>query len=91
MAMAGMEMREFLRLVTAWAVVLHGVAGTLMPTFMVMMTTRFFGEKKSWTEGLSILPFALFGGLAFTVVLSGVIGRCEWAADSRFTTGSGLG
>jgi lactate permease len=74
MAMAGMEMREFLRLVTAWAVVLHGVAGTLMPTFMVMMTTRFFGEKKSWTEGLSIFPFALLGGLAFTVpyVLTGV-------------------
>ena len=56
MAVAGMEMREFLRLVTARAVVLHGIAGTLMPTFMVMMTTRFFGERKSWTEGLSIFP-----------------------------------
>ena len=67
MAFAGMEMREFLRLVTARAVVLHGIAGTLMPTLMVMMTTRFFGERKSWTEGLSIFPFALLGGLAFTV------------------------
>jgi lactate permease len=38
-----------------------------MPTFMVVMTTRFFGERKSWTEGLSIFPFALMGGLAFTV------------------------
>ena len=60
-------MREFLRLVTARAVVLHGIAGTLMPTLMVMMTTRFFGERKSWSEGLSIFPFALLGGLAFTV------------------------
>ena len=67
MALAGIEMREFLRLVTARAVVLHGIAGTLMPTLMVMMTTRFFGERKSWTEGLSIFPFALLGGLAFTV------------------------
>ncbi len=67
MAVAGIEMREFLRLVTARAVVLHGIAGTLMPTFMVMMTTRFFGGRKSWTEGLSIFPFALLGGLAFTV------------------------
>ncbi|MFH1763928.1 MAG: L-lactate permease, partial [Gemmatimonadota bacterium] len=67
MALAGIEMREFLRLVTARVVVLHAMAGTLMPTFMVMMTTRFFGEKKSWTEGLSIFPFALLGGLAFTV------------------------
>jgi lactate permease len=74
MATAGLEMREFLRLVTAHAVVLHGIAGTLMPTLMVMMTTRFFGERRSWTEGLSILPFALLGGLAFTVpyVLTGV-------------------
>jgi lactate permease len=74
MAMAGLEMREFLRLVTARAVVLHGIAGTLMPTLMVMMTTRFFGERKSWTEGLSIFPFALLGGLAFTVpyVVTGV-------------------
>jgi len=29
--------------------------------------TRFFGKNKSWSEGLSIVPFALFGGLAFTV------------------------
>jgi lactate permease len=74
MAMAGLGMREFLRLVAARAVVLHALAGTLMPTFMVVMTTRFFGERKSWTEGLSIFPFALLGGLAFTVpyTLTGV-------------------
>ncbi len=67
MALAGIDMREFLRLVTTRVVILHGIAGTLMPTFMIMMTTRFFGERKSWTEGLSIFPFALFGGLAFTI------------------------
>ena len=67
MALAGLEMREFLRLVAARVVVLHAVAGTLMPTFMVAMTTRFFGEEKSWTEGLSVFPFALLGGFAFTV------------------------
>jgi lactate permease len=75
MAMVGLEMREFLRMVTARAVVLHGIAGTLMPTLMVVMTTRFFGERKSWTEGLSILPFTLLGGLAFTVpyALTGIL------------------
>jgi len=31
------------------------------------MMSRFFGRKKSWTEGLSIFPFALFTGLCFTV------------------------
>jgi lactate permease len=74
LAMAGLTMREFLRLVTARVVVLHGIAGTFMPVFMVMMTTRFFGARKSWTEGLSILPFALLGGVAFTIpyVLTGI-------------------
>jgi lactate permease len=67
LAAAGIGMREFLRLITVRAVVLHGVAGTLMPVLMVMMTTRFFGKARSWTEGLSVFRFALFGGLAFTV------------------------
>jgi lactate permease len=67
MALAGLGMREFLELVTARVVVLHAIAGTLMPTFMVIMTTRFFGTRRSWTEGLSIFPFALLAGLAFTV------------------------
>ncbi|MDH5399876.1 MAG: L-lactate permease, partial [Cyclobacteriaceae bacterium] len=47
--------------------VLHAITGTLMPLFMAMMMTRFFGANKSWKEGLAIWPFALFGGLAFTV------------------------
>lgn len=58
---------DYLRLVTTRAATLHAITGTLIPTLMVMMMTRFFGSKKSWTEGLSILPFALFGGLAFTI------------------------
>ncbi len=38
-----------------------------MPVFMVVMMTRFFGEKKSWREGFTVFPFALFGGFAFTI------------------------
>lgn len=34
---------------------------------MVVMMTRFFGKNSSWSEGLSIVPFTIFGGLAFTV------------------------
>jgi lactate permease len=64
---AGLSMDDFLRLVTAKVVILHAIAGVMIPTFMVIMTTRFYGAKKSWTEGLSILPFTLFGGLAFAV------------------------
>jgi lactate permease len=67
LASADMSMADYLRAVTAKAVLLHAAAGVLMPTWMVIMLTRFFGPNRSWTEGLSILPFALFGGLAFIV------------------------
>jgi lactate permease len=67
LAAAGLTMDGFLRLVTAKVVILHAIAGVMIPTWMVMMTTRFYGANKSWTEGLSILPFTLFGGLAFAI------------------------
>jgi lactate permease len=71
---AGMSFETYLRLIAAYSAVIHGIVGTLMPVLMIMMMTRFFGRERSWTEGLSILPFALFGGLAFTVpyTLTGV-------------------
>ena len=67
LAGAGLTVLDYLRLVTAKVVLLHAAAGVFMPTLMVVMMTRFFGERRSWTEGLSILPFTLFGGVAFVV------------------------
>ena len=67
LAAADMTMPDYLRAVTAKAVLLHATAGVLMPTWMVCMLTRFFGENRSWKEGLGVLPFTLFAGLAFTV------------------------
>ncbi|MFQ5536514.1 MAG: L-lactate permease [Gemmatimonadota bacterium] len=75
LAAAGLTMMDYLRLVTVRAAIFHAVAGVLMPTWMVVMMTRFFGENRSWTEGLRAIPFTLLGGLAFTVpyVLFGVL------------------
>ena len=65
---------DYLYEVTAHVAVMHAIAGTLIPTLMIMMLTRFFGKNKSWKEGLQIFPFALFGGLAFTLpyMLTGI-------------------
>ncbi|QFI54372.1 L-lactate permease [Aeromonas simiae] len=57
----------YLQQVTTNVALIHATVGTLMPVLMVMMLTRFFGRNRSWTEGLAILPFAIFAGLAFTV------------------------
>jgi len=58
---------DYIQIITSNVVVLHTIAGTIIPTLMVAMMTRYFGKNKSWKEGLAIFPFALFGGLAFTI------------------------
>ena len=74
LAQVGLSFEDYLRQIAMHAAVFHGIIGTLMPVLMIMMMTRFFGRHRSWTEGLSILPFAIFSGLAFTVpyTLTGV-------------------
>ncbi|MBY6196155.1 L-lactate permease [Vibrio hangzhouensis] len=65
----------YLQQITSNVALIHAAVGTLMPVLMAMMLTRFFGKNRSWTEGLDILPFALFAGVAFTLpyALTGVL------------------
>ncbi|MCG9661263.1 L-lactate permease [Vibrio mediterranei] len=65
----------YLQQITANVAIIHACVGTLMPVLMAMMLTRFFGKNRSWTEGLDILPFALFSGVAFTIpyALTGIL------------------
>jgi lactate permease len=74
LAAMGLDFPAYRQMIVIRAAIVHGIVGTLMPLIMVMMMTRFFGHSGSWREGLSIWPFALFGGLAFTVpyTLTGV-------------------
>ncbi len=69
-----MIFQDYLQIITTNVAIIHAIIGTFIPLFMCVMMTRFFGKNKSWKEGLSIFPFALFGGLAFTVpyLLTGV-------------------
>jgi lactate permease len=61
------EFPAYLHAIGGKVAIIHGIAGTLIPLILVLMMGRFFGRKRKWTEGLSILPFALFSGLCFTV------------------------
>lgn len=74
LAAVNLEFSDYLFIITKNVASIHAIVGTLIPLFMIMMMTRFFGKNKSWTDGLSILPFALLGGLAFTIpyVLFGI-------------------
>ncbi|WP_290798808.1 L-lactate permease, partial [Halomonas sp.] len=66
---------EYFRLIAAEVAVIHGIVGVLMPLIMVVIMVKFFGANKSWKEGLSIAPFAIFAGVAFVVpyMLAGVL------------------
>lgn len=63
----GSSWEAFLRLITSEVAIGHAIVGTLIPLLMITMMTRFFGKNKSWKEGLSMAPFAIFAGLAFTI------------------------
>ncbi|MFN2330278.1 MAG: L-lactate permease [Halomonas sp.] len=71
----GYTWMEYFRLIAAEVAVIHGIVGVLMPLIMVIIMVRFFGANKSWKEGLSIAPFAIFAGVAFVVpyMLAGVL------------------
>lgn len=70
----------YLQQITSSVSLIHACVGVMMPVLMAMMLTRFFGKNKSWTEGLDILPFALFAGAAFTIpyALTGVFLGAEF-------------
>ncbi|KAB0291683.1 L-lactate permease [Vibrio fortis] len=70
----------YLQQITSSVAMIHATVGVMIPVLMAMMLTRFFGKNKSWTEGLDILPFALFAGAAFTIpyALTGVFLGAEF-------------
>lgn len=63
----GSSWDQFLAIITTEVAVTHAIVGTLIPLFMCATMTRYFGKNRSWKEGFSIFPFAILGGLAFTV------------------------
>lgn len=66
-AAMGLDYRGLIVHIATRVGMIHAIAGTLIPLFIAMMLTRFFGEKKSWTEGLKIWKFALFAAVCMTV------------------------
>ncbi|MCW4152933.1 L-lactate permease [Halomonas sp. 18H] len=63
----GASWEMFYRLITSEVAITHALVGVLMPLFMCVMLTRFFGRNRSWREGLDVAPFAIFAGLSFVL------------------------
>jgi lactate permease len=58
---------ELLGLIGLKVAILHAVAGTLIPLFLVSVMTRFFGRNRSLWEGIAIWKFALFASLSMVI------------------------
>jgi lactate permease len=67
LAVAGLTFPEFIFMTGVRVAVFHAIIGTAIPLILSVALTRFFGENKSWREGLGVWRFALFAGLAFTL------------------------
>ena len=63
----GITYQEYFENIVVRIGILNSIVGTLIPLLMVTCLTRYFGQNKSWTEGLAVWQFALFAGLAFTI------------------------
>jgi lactate permease len=66
-AIAPLPFAEFLHAIAADVALVHALVGFLVPLLMIGMLTRFFGAARSFREGFSAWPFALFAGLAFVL------------------------
>ncbi|MDJ0509365.1 MAG: L-lactate permease [Crocosphaera sp.] len=67
LAQLGVSFEGFLREIAVQTALIHGLVGILMPLIMVTMLTGFFGENRSWREGLGVWPLALLAGLSFFI------------------------
>ena len=63
----GMPYMDYIRAIGWNVAIVHGIIGIMIPLFLSVTLTRFFGKEKSIAKGLEAAPFAIFAGLALTV------------------------
>ncbi|QFG68906.1 L-lactate permease [Ornithinimicrobium pratense] len=63
----GLSHLEFVARIAQDVSIIHAIVGLLLPLILSVFLTGFFGERKSFAEGLKIWPFAIYASLAMTV------------------------
>lgn len=67
LSLEGIGFNQFIHQIGTWSALIHFIPGLFVPLIMIAMMTRFFGKRRSFREGLSVTPYALFAGLSFTL------------------------
>ncbi len=60
---------EFVSDFAFWTALPHTIMAVFLPLIVLMMTTKIFGQEKSFKPALKAAPFAIFTGLSFAVPL----------------------
>ncbi|WP_134773634.1 L-lactate permease [Ornithinimicrobium flavum] len=63
----GLTHMEYVAQIASQVSVIHAIAGLLIPLLISVFLTGFFGERRSFAEGLKIWPFAIYASVAMTV------------------------
>ncbi len=63
----GMEHIELVSFIAAKVAFIHAIAGTFIPLILVSVMTQFFGQNKTFVEGLKVWKFALFAAFSMTI------------------------
>ncbi|MBT3273523.1 MAG: L-lactate permease [Spirochaetales bacterium] len=66
-AAVGQELSVFQSELALQVGIIHGIVGTFLPALAIAIMTLVFGKARSLKPTLAVLPFAIFGGLAFTI------------------------
>ncbi|WP_175989939.1 L-lactate permease [Bacillus sp. Marseille-Q1617] len=61
------SMLDYLSSIASQTVSIDLFIGSFIPLVLVAILTRFFGENRSWREGMAVWKFALFAGFSFTI------------------------
>jgi lactate permease len=62
-----MNYGDFIQNIGAWSAFIHSIPAIFIPLIMVVIMTRFFGEKKSFREGFAVWPYAILAGFCFVI------------------------
>jgi len=66
-ARQGMEYLELVSFIAAKVAFLHAIAGTFIPLILVSVMTQFFGQNRSFVEGMKVWKFAIFAAFSMTI------------------------
>ncbi|RBP67860.1 lactate permease [Brevibacterium sanguinis] len=63
----GLGQSEFVAHTATQVALIHAICGILIPLLLSCMMTGFFGQRRRFTDGLAIAPFAIYSALAMIV------------------------